>query len=110
MSFLTDCEDVVSITLTAVNNLMKKNDIDPMNVGRLEVGTETLVDKAKSLKTMLMPLFKPNTDIEGVSTVNACYGATSALFSTVDWINSPSWDGKSSRVIINRSQWHRGSN
>ena len=107
MAFVTDCEDVVSIALTSVSNLMRKNNIDPMSIGRLEVGTETLIDKAKSMKTCLMPLFKPNTDIEGLSTTNACYGGTNALFSTLDWINSSSWDGKHSSHNHLRPQRNR---
>jgi len=37
--------------------LMRKNGIKPDQIGRLEVGTETLLDKSKSLKTVLMNLF-----------------------------------------------------
>lgn len=57
-------------------------------IGRLEVGTETIIDKSKSLKTILMMLFKGNHDIEGVSSVNACYGGTNALFNSLNWIES----------------------
>ncbi len=55
-------------------------------MGRLEVGTETLIDKSKSIKTTLMQLFAPNHDIEGVTSINACYGATNALFNTINWV------------------------
>ncbi|KAL9670349.1 hypothetical protein QQ045_007900 [Rhodiola kirilowii] len=34
-----------------------------------------------------------NTDIEGVDSTNACYGATAALFICVNWVESNSWDG-----------------
>lgn len=51
----------------AVSGLLKKYNVDPKNIGRLEVGTETIIDKSKSTKTVLMDLFKEsgNTDIEG---------------------------------------------
>lgn len=51
----------------AVSGLLKKYNVDPKNIGRLEVGTETVIDKSKSTKTVLMDLFKEsgNTDIEG---------------------------------------------
>ncbi len=64
-------------------------------MGRLEVGTETLIDKSKSVKTTLMTLFQEskNYDIEGVTSINACYGATNALFSTINWIQSNAYDG-----------------
>jgi 3-hydroxy-3-methylglutaryl CoA synthase len=44
---------------------MKAYKINPEQVGRLEVGTETLTDKSKSTKTVLMSLFKGSHDIEG---------------------------------------------
>jgi hydroxymethylglutaryl-CoA synthase len=54
----------------------------------LVVGTESLIDKSKSVKTALMPLFGKNTCVEGVDIKNACYGGTQALFHAVDWIYS----------------------
>jgi hydroxymethylglutaryl-CoA synthase len=45
----------------------------PHQIGRLEVGTETIIDKSKSTKTLLMELFKKagNHSVEGVTTINA---------------------------------------
>ena len=65
-------------------------------IGRLEVGTETILDKSKSVKSVLMQLFEQsgNTDVEGVDTTNACYGGTSALFNSISWIQSQFWDGR----------------
>ena len=57
MAVANDREDINSISLTCVNNLMIKHGIRPEQVGRLEVGTETLLDKSKSVKTVLMSLF-----------------------------------------------------
>ena len=88
MAFVNDREDINSISLTCLNNLMKKYSIKPEQVGRLEVGTETLIDKSKSVKTVLMNLFKQsgNHDIEGITSINACYGSTNALFNSINWI------------------------
>ena len=71
MAFVGDREDINSIALTVVENLLNKYEIPREKVGRLEVGTETLVDRAKSTKTVLMSLFEAsgNTDIE----VRACF-------------------------------------
>lgn len=85
--------------MTAVSNLLKKYNIDPNSIGRLEVGTETLLDKSKSVKTVLMPLFGDNKNIEGVDTINACYGGTNAFFNTVNWIESSAWDGRDAIVV-----------
>lgn len=94
MSFVDDREDIYSFALTAVSRLLEKNKIDPATIGRLEVGTETLLDKSKSVKSVLMQLFGDNTDIEGIDTVNACYSGTNALFNSINWIESSSWDGR----------------
>ena len=70
-------------------------------MGRLEVGTETLLDKSKSLKTLLMSLFREsgNHDVEGVTSINACYGSTNALFNTLNWVESSAWDGRLGIVV-----------
>ncbi|CAB9500822.1 Hydroxymethylglutaryl-CoA synthase [Seminavis robusta] len=94
-----DVEDINSLALTVVKSLMEKYNIDPNTVGRLEVGTETLVDKSKSTKTVLMSLFPGNTDIEGATVVNACYGGTAALLNAFTWVESDGWDGRYAIVV-----------
>ncbi|KAI8509669.1 Hydroxymethylglutaryl-CoA synthase, cytoplasmic [Branchiostoma belcheri] len=76
MGFCSDREDINSLCLTAVQNLMERNNISYENIGRLEVGTETIIDKSKSVKTVLMQLFAEsgNTNVEGIDTTNACFG------------------------------------
>ncbi|KAI1444424.1 hydroxymethylglutaryl-CoA synthase [Annulohypoxylon stygium] len=58
-----------------------------------------MLDKSKSVKTVLMQLFGENTNIEGVDTVNACYGGTNALFNTLNWLESSAWDGRDAIVV-----------
>lgn len=101
MAFVDDREDIHSICLTVVKNLLEKYSIDPQDVGRLEVGTETIIDKSKSVKTVLMQLFaeQGNTEIEGIDTTNACYGGTNALFNAINWVESSSWDGRYAIVV-----------
>lgn len=99
MAVAEPSEDIVSMMLSATHRLIETADIDPKEVGRLEVGTETLIDKSKATKTSLMRLFGDNTDIEGVDTINACYGGTNALFNCLNWIASPAWDGRYAIVV-----------
>lgn len=83
MAFTTDREDINSICMTGaspilqsshrcsprqvVTSLLEKYKIPLQSIGRLEVGTETLLDKSKSVKSVLMQLFQGsgNTNIEG---------------------------------------------
>ncbi|EPQ66696.1 Bgt-4457 [Blumeria graminis f. sp. tritici] len=99
MSFCDDREDIYSFALTACSNLLSKYNINTHSIGRLEVGTETLLDKSKSVKSVLMQLFGDNTNIEGVDTINACYGGTNAVFNTLNWIESSAWDGRDAIVV-----------
>ena len=57
---------------------MEKYKINPENIGRIELGTETLLDHSKSSKTIAMDYFKKynNHDIEGITSIHACYGGT----------------------------------
>jgi len=86
---------------SVVASLLEKYNIDPKSIGRIDVGTETIIDKSKSVKTTIMDLFAEsgNTDIEGVDSKNACYGSTAALFNAVNWIESSSWDGRNAIVV-----------
>lgn len=90
-----------SVYFIVLNNLFEKNNIDPKNVGRLEVGTETIIDKSKATKTVLMDLFKEsgNFDVEGIDSKNACYGGTAALLNSLAWIESSAWDGRYAVVV-----------
>jgi len=116
MGFCSDVEDVYSLSLTVVSRLLQRYQVEPSSIGRLEVywsvlllkkalnkivhvsqvGTETVLDKSKSIKSFLMQLFEKsgNYDIEGADCINACYGGTQALFNAVNWVESKSWDGR----------------
>ncbi|KAG2358515.1 hydroxymethylglutaryl-coenzyme A synthase N terminal-domain-containing protein [Suillus spraguei] len=101
MACCDDREDINSFALNAVSGLLERYDIDPKSIGRIDVGTETIIDKSKSVKTTLMDLFAEsgNFDIEGIDSKNACYGSTAALFNAVNWIESTSWDGRNAIVV-----------
>lgn len=101
MSCTGDREDINSICCTVVANLLEKNNLHTNDIGRLEIGTETLIDRAKSTKTVLMNLFRAtsNTNIEGITCLNGCYGGIQALFNTVAWIQSAAWDGRLGIVV-----------
>ena len=84
-----------------VQNLVEKHNISYKDIGFLEVGTESIIDKSKSVKTVLMSLFEEsgNHDVEGIDTKNACYGGTASVFHAVNWIESSSWDGRLALVV-----------
>ncbi|KAJ7091459.1 hydroxymethylglutaryl-coenzyme A synthase N terminal-domain-containing protein [Mycena belliarum] len=101
MAWPDDREDINSFALNAVSGLLEKFNIDPKSIGRIDVGTETIIDKSKSVKTTLMSLFAEsgNHDIEGIDSKNACYGSTAALYNAINWVESSSWDGRNAIVV-----------
>ncbi|VDP43040.1 unnamed protein product [Schistosoma margrebowiei] len=90
LGFCSIQEDINSMCLTVVSNLIRRTNLDLKTIGFLEVGTETIIDKSKSTKTVLMQLFETagNFDVEGTDTKNACFGGTSALFGALNWLES----------------------
>ncbi|VDP06702.1 unnamed protein product [Soboliphyme baturini] len=102
MGFCSDCEDVCSLALTVTQHLLECYSVHPSSIGYIAVGTESLIDKSKSVKTVLMQLFSKcgNNDVEGVDTINACFGGTQAMFSAINWIESSSWDGRTALVVM----------
>ncbi|KAJ1450182.1 hydroxymethylglutaryl-coenzyme A synthase N terminal-domain-containing protein [Pelagophyceae sp. CCMP2097] len=99
MAFVDDREDICSVLLTACAALLERYGVQPSEVGRLEVGTETLIDKSKSAKTTLLRLFPNVRDIEGATSTNACYGGTAALLNSCAWVESSAWDGRFAIVV-----------
>lgn len=108
MGFCNDREDINSLCLTAVQALMEKNGVDFSDIGRLEVGTETILDKSKSVKSVLMQLFAAsgNSVVEGIDTTNACYGGTQALFNALSWTESSAWDGECGVAMVSAEIIH----
>jgi len=89
-------EDPVSFGLTAVSRLMWKYRLKHAEVGMMYVGSESLIDRARSIKENLMMLFEEHgcSNIEGVDVYNACYGGTAALLNCMNWVQSWGWDGR----------------
>lgn len=99
LSFCSDHEDTVSIAMNAVKLLMEENGYKCSDFGRLEVGTESSVDRSKSIKSFLMQMFSSNKTMMGVDNQNACYGGTAALLNSIAWIESSFWDGRLALVV-----------
>jgi len=102
IGFCGDDEDAVSMALTVVDRLVRKSGLRWQDIGRLEVGTESLLDRSKSIKTHLMRLFEAHgcNDLgAAVDNYNACYGGTAALHNTLNWVESSAYDGRWGIVV-----------
>lgn len=80
-------EDPVSIALTVTSRLMFEYNVKFHEVGMLYVGSESLIDRSKSIKSNLMMLWNEHScsDVGGVDTYNACYGGTAAMLNCMNW-------------------------
>lgn len=101
MSYCNAREDAISMALTVVEKLFKRINKKYDIIGRLDVGSESNVDKSKSIKTHLMTLFEKdqNYNVEGVDNINACYGGTASIFNIINWMESSYWDGRLGLVV-----------
>lgn len=114
----TDDEDPVSYAMTVVHRLLERIERDGMNetsrysldgkpiniwncIGRLDIGSESLIDRSKSMKAYVMDIFERYGDqseglgnIEGVDMYNACYGGQAAHLAVLGWLESDRWDGR----------------
>ena len=99
LAFCCDREDTVSIAMNAITQLFEKYNFTPDMFGRLEVGTESSIDRSKSIKSFLLQLFHDNPYLSGCDNTNACYGGTSAFLNSLAWIESSQWDGRMALVV-----------
>lgn len=113
--YCTDDEDPVSFSMTVTHRLIERMEKEGFNetyrympdgnrlpcwnsVGRLDIGSESLIDRSKSMKAYVMDLFERygsgEGNIEGVDMYNACYGGQAAGLCAQNWVESDRWDGR----------------
>eukprot|EP00434_Breviolum_minutum_P025189 symbB.v1.2.022250.t3/scaffold1931.1/size95788/1 len=66
-------------------------------IGRIDIGTESIQDRSKSMKSYIMDIFERyanESNIEGVDQYNACYGGQACGLCTLSWVESDRWDGR----------------
>ena len=94
---LTDCnEDTASMAANALLNLIENNNLDPLTIGRIYLGTESALDAAKPTATYAVGAVEKimttkygercfkNCDV--VDLTFACIGAVDALENCLDWV------------------------
>lgn len=89
-------EDTATMAANAVQELIAKNNLDPRQIGRIYLGTESALDDAKPTATyvleMLTQVFSEDYGVDcflncDVVDMNfACIGGVDALQNTIDWV------------------------
>lgn len=93
-------EDTATMAANAVLDLIYKNDLEPQQIGRIYLGTESALDGAKPtatyvlemLQDQLAELYGPNCLLhcDVIDMTFACIGAVDALQNTLDWVANDS--------------------
>ena len=73
-------EGVITMALTVVSRLVETHGLRYEDIGMVQVGSESLLDRSKSMKTELMALIEVNAyaDLEGVDYYGASASSASA--------------------------------
>jgi len=88
-------EDTATMGANACARLIDRNDVDPQDIGRIYLGTESALDGAKPTATYIMDMLEQRYgDVYGkdcfrncdvVDLTFACIGAVDAMHNTLDW-------------------------
>ncbi len=89
-------EDVATMAANAVLELLLRNGLQPQQLGRIYLGTESSVDGAKPMATYVLEMLSQYFEAEHgpdcflncdvVDLTFACIGAVDALQNTLDWV------------------------
>ncbi|AOW79694.1 Hydroxymethylglutaryl-CoA synthase [Halodesulfurarchaeum formicicum] len=90
-SFPDAYEDIVTMAANAAYRLIKRKDIDPADVGRIDVATESAFDKSKPVSTYVAGALEQVVDGEFRHANKgerkfACISGTQALNDAMNWI------------------------
>ena len=91
-SVCSEDEDALSMALTAVHHLMNRCCVVAEEVGYLQLGSTSLVDRSKSMKTELMGLLEASecAAAEGAS----LYSGAATLLTCLSFVGSQAFDGR----------------
>jgi 3-hydroxy-3-methylglutaryl CoA synthase len=101
LTVLPSDEDVISMALTVVRDLMERTGIGWDSVGMIQVGTSTNVDRTKPIHSYISAMFNARGvhDIIGGDNTFACNAGMNALMHVASWMGSPLWNGKLGLVV-----------
>ena len=103
-------EDTATMGANAVMKLIDRNGLNPRNIGRMYLGTESALDGAKPTATYIVDMLTQryserygedcfrNCDV--VDMTFACIGAVDAMHTTLDWVARSNDDDERLGVVI----------
>jgi len=103
-------EDTATMGANAVTRLIDRNGLDPREIGRMYLGTESALDGAKPTATYILDMLTQrygnrfgedcfrNCDV--VDMTFACIGAVDALHNTLDWVARGGESGSRIGIVV----------
>ncbi len=94
-------EDVISMALTVVRDLMERTGLGWDEIGMIQVGTSTNLDRTKPIQSYICAMFNEHGvyDLIGGDNTFACNAGMNALMHVASWMGSPLWNGKLGLVV-----------
>jgi len=101
LTVLPGDEDVISMALTVVRDLMQRTGIAWDSIGMIQIATSTNVDRTKPIQSYVCAMFNEHGvyDMIGGDNTFACNGGMNALLHVSSWMGSPLWNGKLGLVV-----------
>lgn len=99
-------QDPACMAANACMRLMKKNDLNPQDIGRIYVATESALDESKAMNSFVIGMLEQvygESKFEhagGIECKFACVSGSYALYDNANWIRAGESNGKSAIVIV----------
>jgi hydroxymethylglutaryl-CoA synthase len=94
MSFCDGDEDVATMGAEAIWSLIQSSKLEPEQIGRIYLGTESAIDGAKPTATYMVDMIERRWQKKGclrncdvVDMTFACIGAVDAMQNCIDWVS-----------------------
>ncbi len=103
LSCVGDNEDLTSFVLSVSHNLIEKYSISPSLIGNIEITSSMNINSIDLIKCKSNIIKFFNNAGNSEILCNACFDSSvnsiNALFNTINYVDSSSWDGRYSLVI-----------
>jgi len=106
MALVDTNQDSACMAANACLKLMKKNDLQPENIGRMYVATESALDESKAMNSFVIGMLEEvygEGSFEhagGIECKFACVSGSYALYDNTNWIRAEENNNKAAVVIV----------
>lgn len=106
MAMVDSNQDPACLAANACLKIIQKNNLDPSDIGRLYVSTESSIDESKAMNSYVIGMLEQVYGDEtfehcgGVETKFACVSGSYALYDNANWIRAGEADGKYAIVVV----------